>query len=127
MNPPRVFLCYARNDNEADTRGSAWRDRLMLHLRPFEANRRFSIFFDEYTETGDEWHKRIQQEIGACDIAVLMISARFLDSDYIRQKEIRNCSGLKVHAMGIDVVKNLTGRSIRGAMDGSGAIEAKVF
>jgi hypothetical protein len=39
----------------------------------------------------------------------------------------RNCSGLKVHAMGIDVVKNLTGRSIRGAMDGSGAIEAKVF
>jgi formylglycine-generating enzyme required for sulfatase activity len=86
--PPRVFLCYARGDNEAVAKGSGWRDRLVVHLRPFEKDGRLTIFFDECTETGDEWHERIQQEVGACDIAVLMISAAFLDSDYIREKEV---------------------------------------
>lgn len=86
--PPRVFLCYARADNKDVAEGRGWRERLMAHLRPYEKQGRFSVFFDGRIQTGADWDEEIQREVRACDIAVLLISTGFLGSDYILDKEL---------------------------------------
>lgn len=85
---PLVFIGYARSDNDAARKGNGWRDRLLVHLRPFEKNGDFTIFYDERTETGDDSDALIQEKVERCDIAVLLVSGHFLDRDYIREKEM---------------------------------------
>lgn len=85
---PRVFVCYARHDNASRNRGIRWRDQLLEHLQPFVSEGRIIVYFDELTRTGDEWDDTIQQELAACDVAVLLVGKDFLNSKYIGTREV---------------------------------------
>lgn len=88
--PPsvRVFVCYARSDNQGGKTKRGWRDRLMQHLGPFERQGVFSVFYDERTRSGEEWAAWIRHELETCRVAVLMVSTAFLNSEDIRNQEL---------------------------------------
>ena len=43
---------------------------------------------DRRIEPGEEWFKAIKQAINECDIALLLISADFIDSPFINSEEL---------------------------------------
>ncbi len=48
----------------------------------------FKIWTDEKIPLGDDWHEAIQKEVASCDIAVLLVSDKFMTSKYIKQEEV---------------------------------------
>ncbi|MCP3932557.1 MAG: TIR domain-containing protein [Bacteroidetes bacterium] len=46
------------------------------------------IWSDERIELGENWHESIQEEVAKCDIAILLVSDRFMSSDYIKKEEV---------------------------------------
>ena len=86
--PPTVFICYARNDNVSDDPRERWVDRLRLHLRPYESNGIFQVFFDDAFDLGENWSDQLQTQIKSAKVAVLLISPPFFASDYIRSVEL---------------------------------------
>ena len=46
------------------------------------------IWTDEHIPLGDDWHETIQKEIEACDMAILLVSDKFMDSNYIKEEEV---------------------------------------
>ena len=77
-----VFISYSHSDD-------VWKRRLIQHLRILEYEGRLSVWDDQQIEAGDEWLLRIEAALGAATVAVLLISADFLASDFIHRVEIR--------------------------------------
>ena len=85
---PKVFLCYARADNRRRSADDGWLDKVRQFLSPFEAQDEIRVFHDENVRVGDKWDPRILHEVETCDVAVLLVSAAFLDRPYIRNDEM---------------------------------------
>ena len=49
---------------------------------------KINIFTDESIPLGSDWHEKIQQEAAACDVAILLVSDQFMNSDYIKEHEV---------------------------------------
>ncbi|KMW59245.1 hypothetical protein AIOL_004226 [Candidatus Rhodobacter oscarellae] len=77
---PNVFLCYARTD--ADTL-----DELIEQLATLKGLG-VDPWSDQDIETGADWRDKIHAALDAADIAVLLISARFLNSKFIKEVEL---------------------------------------
>ena len=76
----RVFISYSRADEK-------WLERLQVHLRPL--TRDGSVIFDDtLIEPGEKWRERIDQALLDADVAVLLVSADFLGSDFIATNEL---------------------------------------
>ena len=60
----------------------------MLHTGRSPKNRSFRYWYDENIRAGDNWNKKIEHAVNHCEIAICLISKDFLDSDFIREKEI---------------------------------------
>ena len=90
-----VFISYA-HENEA------WKDRLLRHLRVLELEGDLDVWEDCEINAGDDWQRRIEAAIDRARVAVLLISADFLISDFIRGEEMprilarRASEGLRV-------------------------------
>ena len=78
---PSVFLSYSREDR-------TWRDHLTKHLSVFEEEGLLDIWDDERIEAGADWFKEIEAAIAKASVAVLLVSADFLASKFIRREEI---------------------------------------
>ncbi|HAB19034.1 MAG TPA: SUMF1/EgtB/PvdO family nonheme iron enzyme [Verrucomicrobiota bacterium] len=85
---PRVFICYARADNESSEPRERWLERLRRHLRPYEDQGELEVFCDAVIAWGDDWHGRIQDELRAANVVVLLMSAAFLESRYVGNSEL---------------------------------------
>jgi tetratricopeptide (TPR) repeat protein len=79
---PTVFISYSHKD-EKD-----WKDRLVTHLGVLRAQGLIDIWEDREIEAGADWHKNIQDAMGVASIAVILISADSLTSDYILNDEV---------------------------------------
>uniref|UniRef100_UPI002AD44B1A TIR domain-containing protein n=1 Tax=Frankia sp. Cr1 TaxID=3073931 RepID=UPI002AD44B1A len=77
----QVFVCYSHKD-------AAWLDRLQVHLSPLERNGVVDLWSDRRIELGDDWRKEITIALSRARAAILLVSADFLDSDFIRNHEI---------------------------------------
>jgi hypothetical protein len=75
----RVFISYSRKD-------AKWLDRLMPHLAHLE--RADLVWSDKDIEPGSDWHAEITEQLNAADVALLLVSAYFLASRFIREKEL---------------------------------------
>lgn len=78
-----IFLSYSH----ADTR---WMQRLKTMLKPYlrEAEQELSLYSDTEIKPGDQWRKEINSAIENTSIAVLLVSANFLASDFVSQVEL---------------------------------------
>src|SRR4051812_28046145 len=78
---PKLFVVYARKD-----RGFV--DELSPYLDHLEQQGVIEWFFDEKVPFGADWHSFLRQELSQADFVVLLVSQRFLVSDYIREHEM---------------------------------------
>lgn len=76
-----VFISYAHVDNK-------YLKRLKVHLKPLEKKGVVEIWDDTKIEVGKEWKKEIEKALEKSAIAVLIISADFLASDFILDNEL---------------------------------------
>ncbi|MCX6583812.1 MAG: TIR domain-containing protein [Candidatus Aminicenantes bacterium] len=91
----RIFISYSHKD-------TGFKDLLVEQLKVLELEGFCDLWEDSRIQTGSDWKPEIEKAIDEADIAVLMVSAGFLTSPFIRGKEVppilerREKEGLKV-------------------------------
>lgn len=76
-----VFISYSHADRE-------FLNRLRVHLKPFEKENIFDIWSDTDISAGAKWKEQIEIALRKSAIAILLISADFLASDFIVENEL---------------------------------------
>jgi TIR domain len=82
--PPRrrlIFVSYSHSDNY-------FLGRLQAHLKPLARRGRIEMWDDTQIQVGDEWRSEIREAVENCSVAVLLISADFMASDFIDNNEL---------------------------------------
>ena len=77
----KVFISYSHQDEE-------WLKRLRVHLRPLEREYDVDIWDDSRIAAGAKWRDEIAKTIETTKVAVLLVSADFLGSDFIASDEL---------------------------------------
>lgn len=81
ISKPKAFISYSHND-------STYLNRLMVHLKPLERKGIINIWQDRKIKTGDKWQEKIEDALTQSNIAILLISADFMASDFIVENEL---------------------------------------
>lgn len=76
-----IFVSYSRKD-------SAHLKRLQVHLKPLSKKGLIHLWDDTKIRAGENWKQEISTAISDASIAVLLISADFLASDFIVDNEL---------------------------------------
>lgn len=76
-----VFVSYSHVDKE-------YLERLQVHLKPFEKNGLIDLWIDTKIKVGEKWKEKIENALEKSAIAILLISADFLASDFIIDNEL---------------------------------------
>lgn len=77
----QVFVAYSHQDQR-------FLARLTVHLRPYERAGQLDVWSDLKLRPGDAWRDKIREVIDRCKIAILLVSADFLASDFIADNEL---------------------------------------
>ena len=77
----RVFISYSHKDKE-------FLERLQVHLTPLVRNEIIDYWDDTKITTSAKWHDEIDMAIKSAQIAILLVSADFLASDFIANNEL---------------------------------------
>lgn len=77
----RIFISYSHKD-------AKWLNRLRIHLRPIEREGLIDSWSDVNIEVGDAWESKINFSLKRANIFILLVSADFLASDFIANKEL---------------------------------------
>lgn len=80
-NPLRIFVSYAHSD-------TGCMERLLVHLKPLQRRSEIDCWSDKRIRPGDKWRQEIADNIGKAAVAVLLVSADFLASEFIVNHEI---------------------------------------
>ncbi len=81
MKRQGVFISYSKKDVK-------WLDYLRVHLSFLEREYKFTIWEDSKIEVGADWRLEINKAINSTKVAILMVSANFLSSDFINNEEL---------------------------------------
>lgn len=81
MSRKGVFISYSKKDRK-------WLDYLRVHLTVLEREYQFTIWDDSEIKVGDDWREEINKAIQTSKIAILMVSANFLSSEFINNEEL---------------------------------------
>jgi TIR domain-containing protein len=81
MEPLKIFFSYSHKDKTL-------RDELGNHLATFVARGICETWYDGQIGAGDDWDEEIKTKLRTADFILLLISAAFLASKYIRSTEL---------------------------------------
>jgi hypothetical protein len=76
-----VFVSYSHKDLR-------WLQRLKVHLAPLERQYDFDLWDDKRLTPGSKWRQEIQKAVNKANVAILIVSADFLASDFIHTDEL---------------------------------------
>src|SRR5690349_18378533 len=82
MERTKIFISYSHEDN-------VWREHLVKQLRVLACEGLLDVWDDLMIGAGEDWSKHLHQQMLQARIAVLLLSANFLASDFIRREEIK--------------------------------------
>jgi hypothetical protein len=77
----KVFISYSHSDTH-------WLERVLIHLKPLERQGLLEIWSDTRLVAGNKWKTEIKNALNEAAVAVLLISADFLASDFISTEEL---------------------------------------
>ncbi|MEP0262366.1 caspase family protein [Dokdonia sp.] len=77
----KVFISYSHKDQK-------WLERIQIHLKPAIREGIVEIWDDTKIESGQNWKSKIDDALKTSNIAILLISADFLASDFIVENEL---------------------------------------
>src|SRR6266571_8137710 len=77
---PIIFISYSHRDR-------AIKERLQDHLNVL-ADLIEESWDDSHIQTGDEWHRKIDDNLNRCSVAIFLVSVNFLNSPFILHEEI---------------------------------------
>jgi TIR domain len=77
----QVFVSYSHADSEHLL-------RLKVHLRPYERQSLLDLWADTKIRTGQQWKKEIQTALDRAAVAIVLVSADFLASDFVAENEL---------------------------------------
>ena len=80
MPAPSIFISYSHTDE-------AWKDRLATHLGVLQHEGLLDPWDDRRIGAGADWRQEIQQAIEQARVAILLVSADFLTSQFIVEQE----------------------------------------
>ncbi len=80
-NRTRAFVSYSHKDR-------SYLERLRTHLAPFVRIEHLDIWDDTRIKAGQKWQEEIQQAISLAKVAILLVSADFLASEFIALNEL---------------------------------------
>jgi nucleotide-binding universal stress UspA family protein len=75
-----VFISYSHADR-------IWLDRLQKHLKPLQREG-VEVWDDTRLKAGEQWREEIREALAKAKVAILLISADFLASDFIVTNEL---------------------------------------
>lgn len=78
---PTVFVSYSHKDRK-------WLDRFNTMLAPSIQAGTLEVWSDHEIAPGDKWKERVEQAMNGAQVALLLVSADFLGSDFIRNVEL---------------------------------------
>jgi tetratricopeptide (TPR) repeat protein len=81
MTMPTVFISYSHKDED-------WKDRLVTHLGVLQQEGLLDLWDDRRIGAGEDWYLEIQEAMDSASVAVLMVSADFLTSNFILSEEV---------------------------------------
>jgi len=77
----KVFVSYSHRDAD-------FLNRLLIHLRPLEKRGLIDPWSDKRIAAGEKWRDEIAKALEQARVAILLISADFLASDFIMENEL---------------------------------------
>lgn len=80
-NLKSIFVSYSHKDVE-------FLERLNVHLKPFEKGGQIDLWSDTKIKAGEKWQDKINKALDESVIAILLVSADFLASDFIVDNEL---------------------------------------
>ena len=100
MDPIRVFISYSHKDRVE-------KDHLVSHLKVLESEDsmaaiRVETWDDSEIGLGEEWENKIHAALQESHIAILIVTANYLTSDFILKKEVKAI--LELHKKDLIVV-----------------------
>jgi hypothetical protein len=78
---PTVFVSYSRQDKR-------WKNRLVQQLKVLEPEGVLEVWDDQQISLGGDWQSEIEQAMERAAVAVLLISAASLTSEFILGQEV---------------------------------------
>src|SRR3954464_14728084 len=82
----RVFVSYSHRDRK-------WLERVKVHLKPLVRERAIALWDDTRIAAGADWRSELTRELSLARVAILLVSADFLDRTSSGSKNwLRSCA-----------------------------------
>ena len=79
--PIKVFISYSHKDTNL-------KEEFMDMLTGLEKQNVIQVWQDREIEPGDNWYRAIRSAMRSCEIAILLVSQNFLNSEFIEKEEV---------------------------------------